>query len=567
MMENKQLKKQLFLYSKGWLTVAAVTMIILSSYNIIISWLLQKIIDIAAGSDSTPLAEVIVVSVVSFIIFIIAYMFYRTARPRYIQKAMSQYKAYVFGEILDKRISSISKEKSGKIISALTNDMRPIEEYYLDSILLFIDIGVSFVGALALMLYYSPLLTMVSLMLAVLPIAVSIPSAKKLTEEEKKLSDRNESYVEIIKDILSGFMVIKSFRCEKEIQKRFMKDNESIETAKYERRYAEENVNLLSTAVSVIMRLGVFIMGAWMAVSGTRVTPGIVLVFLQLMNFVIDPIERVPKILANRKAAIAIMGKLADTLKEDNKETSSILCCTAKKQICVQDVTFNYDEGKSVLKNFNIRFEAGKKYAIVGGSGSGKTTLLNLLMRTYDNYEGSIQYDSVELKEISSESLFQVVSLVQQNVFVFNDTIYNNVTLYKEFQEKEVEAAMGQAGLTQLIHSHGKDYICGENGNALSGGEKQRISIARALLRKTSVLLMDEATAALDEITANEIMNTILSMENMTGIIVTHRLDETILKQYDEIVVLHNGKVAECGTFDKLLEKKGVFHSLYTISR
>ena len=567
MMENKQLKKQLFLYSKGWLTVAVVTMIILSSYNIIISWLLQKIIDIAAGSDSTPLAEVIVVSVVSFIIFIIAYMFYRTARPRYIQKAMSQYKAYVFGEILDKRISSISKEKSGKIISALTNDMRPIEEYYLDSILLFIDIGVSFVGALALMLYYSPLLTMVSLMLAVLPIAVSIPSAKKLTEEEKKLSDRNESYVEIIKDILSGFMVIKSFRCEKEIQKRFMKDNESIETAKYERRYAEENVNLLSTAVSVIMRLGVFIMGAWMAVSGTRVTPGIVLVFLQLMNFVIDPIERVPKILANRKAAIAIMGKLADTLKEDNKETSSILCCTAKKQICVQDVTFNYDEGKSVLKNFNIRFEAGKKYAIVGGSGSGKTTLLNLLMRTYDNYEGSIQYDSVELKEISSESLFQVVSLVQQNVFVFNDTIYNNVTLYKEFQEKEVEAAMGQAGLTQLIHSHGKDYICGENGNALSGGEKQRISIARALLRKTSVLLMDEATAALDEITANEIMNTILSMENMTGIIVTHRLDETILKQYDEIVVLHNGKVAECGTFDKLLEKKGVFHSLYTISR
>lgn len=567
MMENKQLKKQLFLYSKGWLTVAAVTMISLSSYNIIISWLLQKIIDIAAGSDSTPLAEVIVVSVVSFIIFIIAYMFYRTARPRYIQKAMSQYKAYVFGAILDKRISSISKEKSGKIISALTNDMRPIEEYYLDSILLFIDIGVSFVGALALMLYYSPLLTMVSLMLAVLPIAVSIPSAKKLTEEEKKLSDRNESYVEIIKDILSGFTVIKSFRCEKEIQKRFMKDNESIETAKYERRYAEENVNLLSTAVSVIMRLGVFIMGAWMAVSGTRVTPGIVLVFLQLMNFVIDPIERVPKILANRKAAIAIMDKMADTLKEDNRETRSILCCTAKKQICVQDVTFNYDEGKSVLKNLNIRFEAGKKYAIVGGSGSGKTTLLNLLMRTYDNYEGSIQYDSVELKEISSEVLFQVVSLVQQNVFVFNDTIYNNVTLYKEFQEKEVEVAMRQAGMAQLIHSHGKDYICGENGNALSGGEKQRISIARALLRKTSVLLMDEATAALDEITANEIMNTILSMENMTGIIVTHRLDETILKQYDEIVVLHNGKVAECGTFEKLLEKKGVFHSLYTISR
>lgn len=567
MKKNKQLRKQLFLHSKVWLFIAIVTITILSIYNIIVSWLLQKIIDIAAGNDSTPLAEVIIVAVISFMIFIVAYAFYRTARPRYIQAAMSQYKSYIFEKILDKRMSSLSKENSGKIISALTNDMRPVEDYYLDSILIIIDIGVGFVGALALMLWYSPVLTFVSILLSILPIIVSVPSSKNLADKEKKLSDKNESYVEIIKDILSGFTVIKSFRCEKEIQKRFAKDNESIEAAKYERRYAEEKVNLLSTAASVIMRLGVFIIGAWMAVSGTGVTPGVVLVFLQLVNFVIYPIERIPTILANRKAAIAIMDKLADTLSEENEERGGMLCCTMEKQIRVNDVTFHYDEGKNILQGICVQFEAGKKYAIVGGTGSGKSTLLNLLMHTYDNYEGSIQYDGVELNEISSESLFQVVSLVQQNVFVFNDTIYNNVTLYKQFPEQEVQEAIQQAGLTELIHSHGKDYVCGENGNALSGGEKQRISIARALLRKTSVLLMDEATAALDEITANEIMTSILSMKNMTCIVVTHRLDENILKQYDKIVVLHNGKVEEYDTFEKLLEKKGYFHSLYTISR
>ena len=219
------------------------------------------------------------------------------------------------------------------------------------------------------------------------------------------------------------------------------------------------------------------------------------------------------------------------------------------------------------MQNVCIRFEAGKKYAIVGGSGSGKTTLLNLLMRIYDDFEGSIQYDGVALNQIASDSLFRLVSLVQQNVFVFNDTIYNNVTLYKQFPEEDVQAAMEQAGLAELIRTHGKDYICGENGNALSGGEKQRISVARALLRKTSVLLMDEATAALDEITANEIMTSILSMENMTAIAVTHRLDENILKQYDKIVVLHKGRVEECDTFENLLEKKGFFYSLYTISQ
>lgn len=567
MKENKQLRKQLLLHSKGWLSIAIITIIILSIYNIIVSWLLQKIIDIAARTDSTPLTDVITVAIISFAIFMVAYVIYRTARPRYIQYAMLQYKSYVFGRILDKRISSISRENSGKIISALTNDMRPVEDYYLDSILTIIDIGVGFVGALALMLWYSPALTLVSLLLSILPIIVSVPSATKLADKEKNLSDKNESYVDIIKDILSGFAVIKSFRSEKEILKRFSSDNAGIEAAKYERRYAEENVNLLSTAASVIMRLGVFIIGAWMAVSGTGVTPGIVLVFLQLVNFVITPIERIPKILANRKAAIAIMDKLADTLSEENDESDDRFHCTMTKQICMNDVTFHYDEGKPVLQGVSVQFEAGKKYAIVGGSGSGKTTLLNLLMRTYENYGGNIQYDGVELNKISSDSLFQIVSLVQQNVFVFNDTIYNNVTLYKQFPDRDVQSAMEQAGLSELVRSHGKDYVCGENGNALSGGEKQRISIARALLRKTSVLLMDEATAALDEITANEIMSSILSIEDLASIVVTHRLDENVLKQYDRIIVLHNGKVEECDTFEKLLERKGYFYSLYTVSQ
>lgn len=567
MKRSKLLRKQLFLHSKKWLAISIFTVIILSIYNIVVSWLLQKIIDIAAGNDATTLTEILLITIVSFAIFMIAYVFYRTARPRYIQTAMSQYKSYIFEKILDKRISSISNESTGKIISALTNDMRPVEDYYLDSILSILDISVSFVGALALMLWYSPSLTVVSILLSILPILVSIPSAKKLADKEKMLSDKNENYVETIKDILSGFTVIKSFRIEKEIQKRFQKDNEYIEEAKYERRYAEENVNLLSTAASVMMRLGVFIIGAWMAVSRTDVTPGIVLVFLQLVTFVIYPIEKIPKILANRKAAIAIMDKLADTLSEENNESSDMLQCTMAKQICVNNVTFHYTEEKNVLQDINIQFDAGKKYAIVGDSGSGKTTLLNLLMRTYDGYRGSIQYDGIELSKISLDSLFQTVSSVQQNVFVFNDTIYNNVTLYKHFPEKDIQTAMDQAGLTEIIHTHGKDYVCGENGNALSGGEKQRISIARALLRKTSVLFLDEATAALDEMTANEIMSCILSIENMTSIVITHRLDDNLLKQYDKIIVLHNGKVEECDTFDNLLEKKGFFYSLYTVTQ
>ena len=564
---RNQLKKNLFLYSKTWLTLAIISMVILSAYNIIISWLLQKIIDIAAGNDPTPLMIIVLIAAVTFVVFMIAYFIYRTARPRFIQIAMTQYKAGIFEKVLGKKIGSLSNESTGKLISALTNDMKSVEDYYLDNILTFVDIGVSFVGAIFLMLWYSPLLTLVAILFSGLPLLVSFSPAKKLAEAEKRVSEGNASYVEIIKDILSGIPVIKSFRAEKEIQKRFETDNDKIENIKYARRYAEENVNLLSTAASIIMRLGVFVIGAWMAVSGTGITPGIVLVFLQLVTFVISPIERMPVILANRKAAIAIMDKLSHFLFEQEAASGEEIPHTLTHGISIRDLSFGYEEEKEILHHIHLDFEPGKKYAIVGGSGSGKTTLLNLIMQTYDNYEGSIMFDETELRHICPDSLFQMISLVQQSVFVFNDTVYNNVTLYKDFPDHDVQSAIARAGLSELIASHGEGYICGENGSALSGGEKQRISIARALLRNTSVLLMDEATAALDEIIAGSIMNSVLAMENITRVIVTHRLEENVLREYDEIIVLHRGEVAERGTFDHLINRRGLFYSLFTVSQ
>ncbi len=567
MRKQVSFKRQLFLHSKAWLLAAVLSMVVLSGYNLVVSWLLQKIIDIAAGRDPTSLWLIGWIALLSFAFFMIAYFIYRAARPKFIQAAMEQYKARVFEKIIGRKIGALSSENTGRLLSALTNDMRLVEDYYLDSILTVVDISVSFAGALILMLWYSPILTLAAVLLSILPIVISLPPAKKLAEAEKKVSEGNAAYVETIKDILSGFSVIKSFRAEGEIQERFEADNHRMETVKSARRYAEETVNLLSTAASVVMRLGVFVIGAWMAVSGTGITPGIVLVFLQLVTFVISPIERMPGILANRTAAIAIMDKLSDFLSDQEEARGEEIGRTLTHGISIRDLSFGYEEGKEVLRHICLDFEPGKNYAIVGGSGSGKTTFLNLMMQTYDKYEGRILFDGTELRRIHPDSLFQTVSLVQQNVFVFNDTVRNNITLYKDFPDRDVQSAIFKAGLSDLLASHGEGYICGENGSALSGGEKQRISIARALLRSTSVLLMDEATAALDEITANSIMNSVLAMEHITRIIVTHRLEESVLREYDEIIVLHRGEVAERGTFDQLINRQGVFYSLFTVSQ
>lgn len=188
-------------------------------------------------------------------------------------------------------------------------------------------------------------------------------------------------------------------------------------------------------------------------------------------------------------------------------------------------------------------------------------------MASHSKYRGKITYDETDIQDLSSRSLYDMVSLVQQNVFVFNSTIRNNITMFSSFSEEEVERAIRLSGLSELVAERGEDYICGENGSGLSGGEKQRLSIARSLLKKSKVLLVDEATAALDKQTAYQIATTFLGLKNMTRIVVTHSLDEELLKQYDCIIALKDGTIVESGNFIELTDKKGYFYSLYTISQ
>ena len=157
--------------------------------------------------------------------------------------------------------------------------------------------------------------------------------------------------------------------------------------------------------------------------------------------------------------------------------------------------------------------------------------------------------------------------MIQQNVFVFNASIRDNITMFHDFPKEEVDNAIQLSGLSALIEKRGEGYLCGENGNGLSGGKKQRISIARSLLRKSSVLLVDEATAALDAQTAYQVSTSILNLEDMTRIVVTHSLEESLLKRYDCVLALKNGCIAESGSFDDLMRQKGYFYSLYTVSQ
>lgn len=572
-MKTKQNKKksrefihQLYYKNRINFIVTIILTIAMSSLNLMISWLIQQIMDCTANQDMQALVRSAWIVIIVVVIYTIANVMYRAVYPRFLQRAMQQYRDYAFSRLTQKSLRSFSKEGTALYVSALTNDCTSIENNYLAATFTLIELLFCFWGALIMMLYYSPMMLVLAVALSFLPVAVSMTAGNRLTEQEKEISKKNERFVSIVNELLSGFPVIKSFRAETQASRLFSQRNEQAEEAKKNKRRTEQLISLLANDAGIIAQMGIFLAGAWLAISSKGVTAGVVIVFVQLMNYVLNPISQVPLLWSNRKAAIALMEKLSDALSENVREEGREKLNGFSEKIEVKDLTYGYEPESPVLKDLDVQFDAGKSYAIVGGSGSGKSTLLNLLMGSSSNYQGEICIDGVSIKNIESESLYQLMTSVQQNVFVFNDTIRNNVTMFHEFPDKEVTLALERSGLSEFIEKHGEEFVCGENGANLSGGERQRISIARALLRKSPILLVDEATAALDAATARAVSFSILNLVGMTRIVVTHRLEEAILRRYDKILVMKNGTICEQGNFDTLMQQKGQFYSLFQIA-
>ncbi len=555
-----------YMDNKGMMALAAAMALMLSLFNLAMSYLLKVLLDISSGGTLAQLMQVLWWCLAALVFFVITSAIQREVLPRFLQRAMTQYRQTAFEDITRKSIRSFASESAGTYISALTNDAASVQTNYLARQFSLMIHAASFIGALAMMLYFSPILTGAALLMSLVPVAVSIAFGKRLAAAEKAVSDKNEGFVRQTKDVLSGFSVIKSFKAEKEIIGLFCRSNRELEKCVRERRMSEDLIRLFSNAAGLIAQMGVFLVGAWLAVSGRGVTPGVVLIFVQLMNFVIAPISEVPVILANRKAALSLIDKLADALGKNVRTHGKPVPTQLKAGIEIENLGFGFEGGVLVLDKLSQRFESGKSYALVGASGSGKSTLLSLLMGASDEYTGSIRFDDQELRDIDADSLFDLVSLVQQDVFVFDSTIKENITLFKAFDKERVDRAIRLSGLSDFIARRGQDARCGENGSELSGGERQRVSIARCLLRQTPLLLVDEATAALDAVTAFEVTNAILDITGLTRIIVTHHLDEKLLRRYDGIVALANGAVCERGTFDELTDRRGYFYALYTLS-
>ena len=420
-------------------------------------------------------------------------------RSEFGRRAMQQYKELAFEKISRKKMEAFSEENTSRYLSALTNDASAIETDYLATLFQLLQEIVMCVGAFGMMIWYSPQLTAAAVIFSLLPVISSLLTGNRLAAREKEVSDRNENFVGMLKDVLTGFSVVKSFRAEKEIFGLLREKNRELEGAKYKKAFLTRTLENIGALAGVIAQFGVVRVGAYLAMKGEHVTAGVVLVFTQLLNFIIMPIGDIPKILAGRKAARGLIDKLAEALEQEPWEGRADLseqepeetaagvseqdwektpafsenipqCGGFTRGISVENVDFSYQSDTPVLKNINVRFETGKSYAIVGSSGSGKSTLLKLLMKGREDYSGRILFNGEDLHGMPTEELYSQVSLIQQNVFVFNSTIRENITMFREFPEEKLQRVIGLSGLDELLEQKGREYPCGENGSGLSGG-------------------------------------------------------------------------------------------------
>ena len=534
--------------------------------NIAFAYSIKGIIDSGMSQNEDALTQAVLVG--ASVIFIYAGLNFISLRLRnkLVRQIMSRYKNKVFQSILDRDYRDFSKEKSGKFISVLTENMKKIEQDYLHQ---YFNISKNLslmIFSLLAMFIGNWFLTLLVIIASIIPMMISGFIGQKSASLQNSAMVADQKYLAKVKDILAGFLVIKSFNVKDAIFEDYSHESENLDEIYFIKGKFDVLANVISQLSGMIVFLVAFGGGMYLVFNGYT-TIGSVTAIVQLVNFVVMPLNEIGMGMSKFREGQATLNafEVKDVTGLQTGETKEYF----DDVISFSNIDFSYpNTEEKIFNHLSLKIQKGEKIAIVGMSGSGKSTLLNLLLRFYDVTSGHISIDNQDIQAISAESLYNLMTIVQQDVYIFDDTLRSNITLNQFFTDEEIKQAVQQSGLESYVleNESGLQALCGENGSNLSGGQKQRLSIARALIRKTPILLLDEATSSLDNQVTTEIENSILDIQDLTALVVTHKLNENILKKYDRILFMKDGVIVEDGSFGDLIDRRGEFYKLFELS-
>ena len=546
--------------NKVLFVVSILVSVIASLGYVFLAILLQQLLDIAVGKDMQQFIRMVLFSILYFAVLGIFLYLQSLLSKKVICKIMRQIRSDVFLGTVDHSIEDFNKKNTADYISVITNDVKMIEDNFLLPLFEVIQYAVIFTASFLLMIYFDIIVTIC--VIVAIAIMFLIPSflGNSLEKRQKKFSSKLANFTVSLKDILSGFEIVKSYSMKRYVIQRFNKENDETINSKYSVDRLLALNEGVSSFLALMVQIVVLFLSAYFIITG-RITVGTLLGMVQVSSNLANPLvmifTNVPKIKSIQPIVEKLQSISKYPLSHSKKEhISSFDFC-----ICTKDLGFSYDKQKEVLNEINCTIEKGKKYVVVGKSGCGKSTLIKLLAGYYSDYAGTIKYDNRELNLLDRNDIAQLSSIIHQNIYMFDETIQDNICLHEDYSQEKIDNVVMESGLSEFISElpEGLLYQVGENGANLSGGQKQRIAVARALIRNKPILILDEGTSAVDMQTAYDIENRLLKINDLTIITITHHLRKELLEKYDEIICMDNGKIIEKGTFNELASNNSIF--------
>ena len=480
---------------------------------------------------------------------------------------MTKLRADLYAKLLELPIGYFSEKRKGDIISRMSNDANEIEWSVMSTLEGLIREPLTIIIMLTVLVYISPTLSL--FLLVLLPVTGFIIGriSRSLKKQSTISQETQGRLLSILDETLGGLRVIKAFNAESIMRKKFFETNNKLNHVRNHMNFRKDLASPLSEFLGVAVLSCILWFGGQLVLGKqTGLSPGSFITYIVIFTQIIPPAKALSNAFYNAQRGSAAIQRIEEILQTKAAVTDApdaISIAGFQNDIQLKNVSFGYDE-HIVLKNINLTIEKGKTIALVGSSGSGKSSLADLICRFHDVTDGEILIDGVNIKRYTQESIRRLMGIVTQEPILFNDTIGANITLGTDISDaKKIEQAARIANAWTFIERKemGLEENIGDRGNKLSGGEKQRLTIARAVLKNPPILILDEATSSLDTESERSVQDAINQMMlNRTSLVIAHRL--STIRHADEIIVLHRGEIIERGTHEQLISQQGHYKKL-----